>query len=202
MHDPTRREKKMTTLCPYDFEVLVSEDGKTARCTECSRRFELTPEGPKQILPRPAAGSVANTSRPLPHVDPREEDALVAALVHVATPVSEDDLIAATKTPIATKNPIVSGHQYFEGTVIAAKVKPLSYGDVIKITVKDLNGNRYWGSFVKSAWDQVGLTPDANINKVAAMISRRKVGILAEVDRSNDDPHFGFFHRPKIKVLS
>src|SRR4051794_20071857 len=119
----------MTTLCPYDFEVLVSEDGKTARCTECGRFFELTPEGPK-VIKRPVEETVANTQRPI-----RQDRINDPGYPRVKRDDLADALIAEQGAPI------VSGQQYFEGTVISAKVKAAVYGDGVKITVRGVDGN-------------------------------------------------------------
>jgi hypothetical protein len=81
---------------------------------------------------------------------------------------------------------LIEGRRILTGDVISTKWHDGSYGTTLKMVVRLEDGNKVWG------------TVPANIEPIEAdnLIGKR-VSFSATVKRSDRDPHFGFFSRPK-----
>jgi hypothetical protein len=91
---------------------------------------------------------------------------------------------AADAEALKDVEPITEGRYEFEGEVLSTKVKFSQYGEQLKMIVRLDDGNKLWGT-VPAALDQ------------SEELHGKRVRLTAEVARSDDDPHFGFFKRPK-----
>lgn len=75
---------------------------------------------------------------------------------------------------------VSGGRQVITGTVLGMKWKSSSFGDTLKMLVQDDRGFRVWGTVAGSL----------EVNR------EDRIQFTATVERSDDDPRFGFFKRP------
>ena len=104
----------------------------------------------------------------------------------------------AEREALADVEPLREGKREVEGEVLSAKWKLSQYGESLKMLVREDDGNKVWGSvpqFLQDlAWEQFdGPAEDT--------LPGKRVSFSAEVERSRDDEHFGFFKRPKNAKL-
>jgi hypothetical protein len=96
--------------------------------------------------------------------------------------------------------PLSEGRRRIEGEIVSAKVKTSRYGWVAKMLVREASGNKVWGSIPRAM-----LNPDLHdgqnytgSDETLAPLVGTTVVIVAQVRRSDDDQHFGFFSRPQL----
>lgn len=80
---------------------------------------------------------------------------------------------------------VPTGRVTVEGTVLTIKVQDGPYGSVVKMLVKHESGYKVWGTVPS------GLNPEKG----------DKVRFTAMVEKSKDDPKFGFYKRPTKAML-
>lgn len=85
--------------------------------------------------------------------------------------------------------PLIEGRRTIEGVILTAKTKDSDYGIQYKMLVKEADGNKVWGTIPASILDA---TPNTALEDMKGMI----VSLVAKVERSRDDEHFGFYSRP------
>ena len=91
---------------------------------------------------------------------------------------------AEREATLATAEPLAEGRYEVTGTVVSTKWQTsyTGYGDTLKMLVQTPDGNRVYGSVPKAIFGDT----DPGI----------VVRFTAQVERSKDDDHFGFFKRP------
>lgn len=96
-------------------------------------------------------------------------------------------------------DPIVEGRREIEGEVLSTKWKESMYGTTLKMLVREDDGNKVWGTVPEAlqqltfeTWSEVDQTYVPGIE-----LKGSRVALTAEVTRSEDDEHFGFYKRPK-----
>lgn len=100
---------------------------------------------------------------------------------------------ATEQAQLANAPALPEGRYEIRGTAISAKVQPGDYGDTTKWLVKLADGNKVWGTIPGNILRAIGS------DGVAALIHHTKtyeVSFTAQVERSRDDDHFGFYKRP------
>jgi hypothetical protein len=91
--------------------------------------------------------------------------------------------------PVAIPTELTDGRHEFIGEVLALKWKDNPWGGNLKMLLRDDRGFKLWGT----AFDMDGET---------SYDKGDRVSFVARVERSKDDPCFGFFSRPtKGKVI-
>jgi len=96
---------------------------------------------------------------------------------------------AAKAVELANSKPVpaAEGRMLIEGEIVSLKLQEGFYGSQLKMLVKHADGWKVWGS-----------CPAAIAEEAA---KGDKVQLLASVQRSPDDPLFGFFSRPSKPKL-
>jgi hypothetical protein len=88
------------------------------------------------------------------------------------------------------------GRYEITGEIVSAKVVDGDYGMQVKMLVKLENGNKVYGSMPSNVEEELGS------DGIAALRARpQPVRFTAQVERSRDDEHFGFFKRPTKAAL-
>lgn len=106
--------------------------------------------------------------------------------------------IATEQAALQNTEPLPEGRYEITGTAISAKVTHGDWGDQIKWLVRMADGNKVWGTIPASIQSEIGS------DGIAALINRAstyEVAFTAQVERSRDDEHFGFYKRPTAARL-
>jgi hypothetical protein len=102
---------------------------------------------------------------------------------------------AAEREALVDAPPLAEGRQRIVGEIVSAKEQDTMYGLQRKMLVRLADGNKVWGtvpsSIIDAAWsmDRPG---DTTRDRLVGL----QVQFTAQVERSHDDTHFGFFKRP------
>lgn len=99
---------------------------------------------------------------------------------------------------IAAIDPVVEGRRTVEGTIVSVKTREGRWGTTLKMLVEEPTGARVWGTLpaaLAHAEIRVAIDGDEHTEFVGVNHGDR-VRFVATVDRSDDDPTFGFFKRP------
>ena len=83
---------------------------------------------------------------------------------------------------------VPEGRTEIAGTVISLKWKETDFGNVLKMTVKSVDGYVVWGSAPKSLW--------WNEDEAKRLKVGDQVKFSATLEKSENDSKFGFFKRP------
>lgn len=96
----------------------------------------------------------------------------------------EEKMAAEAALP---KAPVVEGKKVeLTGEVVSVKWRDGYYGPQLKMLVRDDRGFKVWGS-----------VPSNIANEGEGELRGKRITFVAEVKCSDDDPHFGFFKRPR-----
>lgn len=96
---------------------------------------------------------------------------------------------AAEAAALELAAPLVEGKREVEGVVQTTRLKHGDFGSTLKMLVKQDDGNKVWGT-VPRALEEL------------SFLEGQRIKFTATVERSSDDPHFGFFKRPtKVEVI-
>lgn len=114
-----------------------------------------------------------------------QANAVVAAIGRLVERAERDE----AKASEAAANPLPEGRYEIEGTIVSTKWQSSQYGETLKmLVVLDNELHKVWGTVPSALWD------DAD--------KGARVRFTATVERSEDDPAFGFYKRPtKAEVL-
>lgn len=86
----------------------------------------------------------------------------------------------AEKEALTQVAPLAEGRYGIEGEILTMKWQESQYGSTLKMLVKLDDGNKVWGTCPSKLQVEVG----------------DRVRFFAQVERSRDDDHFGFYKRP------
>ncbi len=115
--------------------------------------------------------------------------AIAAHARHLEREVKKAQRAAADEA--AADIPEFSGRARITGTIVSTKWRETDFGPTLKMLVRHADGWKVWGSVPSS------------LGTVESNLIGKTVEFHARVERSNDDPKFGFFSRPtKAKVTS
>jgi hypothetical protein len=103
---------------------------------------------------------------------------------------------AADQALLADAPDLAEGRYTVEGEIISAKVQDSQYGSQLKMLVRLADGNKVWGT-VPASIEDASYQMDRPGDSIRDRLVGLTVRFAAEVKRSNDDAHFGFFKRPK-----
>jgi hypothetical protein len=109
----------------------------------------------------------------------------------------EQDATRAAERAAETKGapPLAEGRRTVTGEVVSVRWRDGQFPGY-KMTVRDADGNRVWGSLATSLDPELNPSlNDLGIDTYEGLVGRT-VSMTATVARSDDDPHFGFFKRP------
>lgn len=127
--------------------------------------------------------------------------------------LAEDAKKAAEAEALKSAPALTGGVREIEGEVLSARWHDGAYGSTYKMRVKLDDGNVVWGTVPRSLMDATTPRLDHENSGVdeegrsytpvieAPELVGSRVRFTAEVERSRDDEHFGFFRRPKRAVL-
>lgn len=103
---------------------------------------------------------------------------------------------AAEQAALEGVAPLAEGRREITGEVVSTKWQESDYGDTLKMLVREDDGNKVWGTVpgVLSE-DHFDEATQTWTNRLETLVGSR-VTFKAQVTRSNDDEHFGFFKRP------
>lgn len=87
---------------------------------------------------------------------------------------------AAEAEALTQVDPLAEGRYGIEGEILTLKWQESQYGSTLKMLVKMDDGNKVWGTCPSKLQVEVG----------------DRVRFFAQVERSRDDDHFGFYKRP------
>lgn len=127
-------------------------------------------------------------------------DAQVAA---VERGLERDAQKAADEAALQNAAPLVGGKREVEGVIVSTKTQHGDYGSTLKMLVKQDDGNKVWGTVPRKVEDLAfsSTDDDGNVTEGIELVGQR-IRFTAQVERSSDDPHFGFFKRPtKVEVI-
>lgn len=93
------------------------------------------------------------------------------------------------------EGPLETGRRMVEGEIVSAKYQESDYGDTMKMLVKQDDGNKVWGTVPGSVYE-ASLNMDRPGDDLRSRLVGLRVSFTAQVERSNDDEHFGFYKRP------
>lgn len=114
----------------------------------------------------------------------------------------------AEQAALATAPALVVGKLDIEGEILTTKLQKSQFGATLKMLVKLDDGNKVWGSVPRELeqftwytrwYDEHGTYQETP--PVTKRLEGCRVAFTATVQRSNDDPHFGFFSRPRKSRL-
>lgn len=110
---------------------------------------------------------------------------------------------AARDAALADAPAIENGRYTVTGTIISTKYQESMYGTQHKMLIELDNGNRLWGTVPRSIEDAVWALKDSDYDWIqVGEFKGTKVQFDAQVERSNDDDHFGFYKRPTKAVAT
>lgn len=103
---------------------------------------------------------------------------------------------AAEAARLAAAPALPEGRYEVEGKVLSHKQVESDYGTSTKMLVQMDDGNKVWGTVPQAIWD--GLDNGEGYDD----LDGSRIRFTAQVERSNDDEHFGFYKRPtKAEVV-
>jgi hypothetical protein len=110
---------------------------------------------------------------------------------------------AAEQAALANAPALAEGRYLIEGEIATTKWQDSIYGGALKMLVKLDNGNKVWGTVPAALSDLTYAEVDHATGKVTEGIDLKgqRVRFTAQVTRSNDDEHFGYFKRPTGATL-
>lgn len=94
--------------------------------------------------------------------------------------IDRDKQRAAEAEALKQVEPLAEGRYGIEGEILTLKWQESQYGTTLKMLVKMDDGNKVWGTCPSKLRCEVG----------------DRVRFFAQVERSRDDDHFGFYKRP------
>lgn len=96
---------------------------------------------------------------------------------------------AAEAEALADAPPLAEGRRSVVGEIVSTKYKETPYGTTLKMLVKDIDGNKVWGTVPR-------VLEDKTFGENGIELKGQTVTFTATVERSRDDEHFGFFKKP------
>lgn len=123
---------------------------------------------------------------------PRQTEAVFAGIAREARYAEEQ----ANREPEAEPTEaLATGRRSVEGEIVSAKYQDSMYGETMKMLVRQDDGNKVWGTVPGSVYE-ASLRMDRPGDDLRSRLVGLRVTLTAQVERSNDDEHFGFFKRP------
>lgn len=110
---------------------------------------------------------------------------------------------------MAEVEPLAEGRYLIEGEVLSTKWQDNGYGGALKMLVKLDDGNKVWGTVPEALASLTANRVEHNnpddfhdVTFVDGIeLKGQRVRLTAQVERSRDDPHFGFYKRPTGATL-
>lgn len=118
-----------------------------------------------------------------------------AQIAAVQKGLDRDAAKAEAKAKADAAGPLVGGTRQLTGEILTVKWQSSQYGGALKMLVLLDEGHKVWGTCPQSL-----LTEDENGGSEYPAVGSR-VTFTAQVERSDDDPAFGFFKRPKAASI-
>jgi len=92
---------------------------------------------------------------------------------------------------------VPTGTVEITGEVVTIKWQEGKFGNTEKMLVKDERGFKVWGTVPRSLWSDTKQDDEGNLTHLPGVEEGDTVKFTATVERSKDDPKFGFFKRPR-----
>lgn len=97
---------------------------------------------------------------------------------------------------------ITPGRRQIQGTILTAKTKDSAYGMTFKMLVELPSGAKVWGSIPRELWKQLyAYHEPADRDTELKHFRGHSVTFTGTIERSKEDPIFGFFSRPSKATL-
>ena len=101
------------------------------------------------------------------------------------------ELEAQRKAETDAAGPLPEGRQTVTGTVLSTKFQESDYGETLKMLFRLDNGSKVWCTVPSGFLDDAGENP----------VKGRRGELTVTMERSKDDPKFGFGKRPAGRLL-
>lgn len=128
------------------------------------------------------------------NISQKQEDFLRKLLDQMG---KRDEIQAKRAAEKALAADVPEGRQTIKGEVLKTEVRDGMYGTEFKMAVKAEAGFVLWGTIP----DNLRLFDDAATGYQRRLTKGDRIELTATIERSEKDPKFGFFKRPKAKLV-